>query len=225
MPCYSLEVSEQFPLITDLPLAYRERSGAQGAPTIVLLHGLGSNELDLLGLQPLLDERFHLVSVRAPREMGGNAFGWFDIEWTPEPVPNLEQAQESITTLRRFLGELGDRHQLTPERLLLMGFSQGAMLSYILALREPERYGGVIAMSGRIPPQLAQDSLPDHNGLPVLVTHGTHDEVIPVSYARRSRALLERLNVDLEYREYPMGHHLTQECLDDITDWLGGRLG
>jgi phospholipase/carboxylesterase len=212
-----------FPLHSDLPLSYRARESAagEGAPLLLLLHGVGSNELDLLGLEPLLDERFHLVSARAPRTYAPG-FAWFDISFTPELVPNMEQAEESNVQLSDFIDALGERYRVPARRIFLMGFSQGAIMGFGVALRTPGKVGGLIAMSGRLAQESRDEMAPDEAlaGLPVLITHGIYDQVLPVWHARNARSVLERLPVSLEYHEYPMGHEVSQASMADIVDWL-----
>ena len=107
-----------------------------------------------------------------------------------------------------------------------MGFSQGAIISASVALTRPELVAGLVMMSGRILPQIeplmaAPEKL---KGLPVLAVHGTADTVLPIEHGRASRKTLSALPVDLLYREYPMGHEVSQESLDDVTSWLSAHL-
>jgi phospholipase/carboxylesterase len=193
----------------------------------VMLHGVGSNEQDLFGLAPQLDPRLLIVSARAPVTIGPGQFGWFPVEWTPDGlVGDMAVAEQSRQTLLRFLDELRTTHGIDNQPVYLVGFSQGAIMSLAVALTEPEQVAGVIAMSGRTLAQLeVPTAAPDRlTGLPILVQHGTQDPVLPIEHGRATRDMLSRLPVDLTYREYPMGHHVTPESLADAINWLAARL-
>jgi phospholipase/carboxylesterase len=192
-------------------------------PLLLLLHGIGSNEDDLFGLAPYLDERFLIVSARAPVLMGAGAYGWFNIEFTPQGmVADVEQAKRSLDLLPGFLDELIETYRVNDRCVYLVGFSQGAMMSLALALTDPEKIAGVVAMSGRFPSQVLEHKLNQGalEGMPVLVTHGIYDPVLPVGEGRAIRKSLEALPVELTYHEYPMGHEVTMDSLRDVSAWL-----
>jgi phospholipase/carboxylesterase len=196
-------------------------------PLLLLLHGIGSNEADLFGLTPYIDERFLVVSARAPVVLGPGSYGWFRIDFTPEGMTaDIEQAKRSLELLHGFIGELTEAYSTDERRTYLAGFSQGAMMSLALMLTRPERVAGVAAMSGRLPAQVL-NSVHDREalaGLPVIITHGIYDPVLPVAGARAARKYLEALPVELTYREYPMGHEVSAESLRDVSAWLAGVL-
>ncbi len=196
----------------------------QGAPLLLLLHGYGSNEDDLIGLAPYLDSRFLCVSARAPHALDFGGFAWFSIEWGPEGVRfDYEEALQSLQQICELLNSL-DR-EYAPERVLVAGFSQGASMALAAALREPLRVAGVAALRGVCGEEILPADRESVSGLPVLMTHGRGDEVIPIAQARASKALLEQLPVELEYREYDMGHSIDAACLADFKEWLDKRCG
>jgi phospholipase/carboxylesterase len=196
-------------------------------PLLLLLHGLGSNEHDLYGLAPFLDERFLIISVRAPNTLGPGSYAWFDVDFTPQgPTINPAQEEASRNTLLTFLNEAITTYSADPKRVYLMGFSQGAIMSASVALTHPELVAGVVLMSGRILPEI-QPLIAAHeelNGLPFLVVHGIADTVLPITHGRDSRKLLSSLPVNLTYHEYPMGHEVNQKSLYDVTTWLSQQL-
>ena len=199
------------------------RRGPHAPPLLLLLHGIGSNEEDLFGLAPYLDERFLIVSARAPVVLGYGGYGWFQIEFTPDGmVADIEQAKTSLNLLPGFIDGLVETYRADAGRVYVAGFSQGAMMSLALLLTRPEKIAGVVAMSGRLPRQVLERE-PDAGALggkPVLVTHGIYDPVLPVASGRAARDYLRALPVSLTYREYPMGHEVSAESLRDVTDWL-----
>lgn len=196
-------------------------------PLLLLLHGIGSNEQDLFGLSPYLDERFLIVSVRAPVVMGAGAYGWFNIEFTPQGmVADMEQAKRSLELLPGFLDELVETYGADDKCVYVAGFSQGAMMSLALALTRPEKIAAVVAMSGRFPTLALEHDLDRKalGGMPVLVTHGLYDPVLPVEEGRSIQKNLQTLPLELTYREYPMGHEVTLESLRDVSAWLSKTL-
>ena len=197
-------------------------------PALVLLHGVRSNEQDLLGLAAALDDRFFVASVRAPIVMGPASFGWYHVEFTPGGgyIINENEAVESRGLVLQFVRELKEAYSIDPDRVYVMGFSQGCILSLGAALKEPRSFAGVVGMSGRLLDSLVEDTAPasDLKGLPVMVVHGTRDTVIPINYGRAIHELLSRLPVDLTYREYPTAHNVTAESISDIGNWLSDRL-
>jgi phospholipase/carboxylesterase len=200
------------------------RGAEPSPPLLLLLHGVGSNEEDLFGLAPYIDERFLVVSARAPVVLGYGSYGWFRIELTPGGgmVADIEQAKKSLDALPGFVDELVETYRADARRVYLAGFSQGAMMGLALTLTRPDKVAGLVAMSGRLPMQVLEHE-PDREALegkPVIVTHGLYDPVLPVEQGRAARDYLGALPVELTYREYPMGHEVSMESLRDVTAWL-----
>lgn len=201
--------------------------GQAPPPLLLLLHGVGSNEEDLFALAPYLDQRFLVVSARAPVALDYGGYGWFRIDFTSRGmVADAEQAKESLRLLPGFVDELVETYGADAGRVYLMGFSQGAMMSLALMLTRPDKVAGVVAMSGRLPRQVLERE-PDRealSGTPVLITHGLYDPVLPVEDGRAARDYLAGLPVVLTYREYPMQHEVSAESLRDVAVWLTERL-
>lgn len=194
---------------------------------LLLLHGVGSNEHDLIQLAPYLDPRFFVVSARAPITLAPGMYAWFEVQLDPvRPIINPQQAESSREKLLTFIDKAIETYRIDPLRVYLMGFSQGAIMSLAVALTSPEKVAGVVAMSGRVLPETAPhiaapEALRD---LPIFVAHGTEDQVLPIHHGRAARELLQRLPVALTYREYPMGHQISDQSLADIAGWLTQRL-
>ncbi|MCI0662316.1 MAG: alpha/beta fold hydrolase [Acidobacteria bacterium] len=215
---------------TTTSLAYRfaqPKTGDVGKPPLLLLlHGYGSNEDDLFSLAPYLDERFLIISARAPVALTSYSFAsfaWFSLGFTPQGVIIDEQeAESSRLALHAFIKEVAERNHVDPGAVYLMGFSQGAMMGLSVALTFPGTAAAVVAMSGRLFPQtLAQITDRDAlSGLPIFISHGTRDTLLPIHHARDARSKLSELPVDLTYHEYRMGHEINEQSLRDITGWL-----
>jgi phospholipase/carboxylesterase len=212
--------------LTHVPLPPRQPSKAE-APLLLLLHGVGSNERDLIQLAPYLDARFFVISARAPITLAAGMYAWFEVQLDPYmPIINPAQAETSRTLLSQFIDDAVSEYHVDRARVSLMGFSQGAIMSLSVGLTEPEKVAGVVAMSGRILPEVTPRIAPPERlaGLPIFVAHGTEDQVLPIHHGRAARELLQRLPVALTYREYPMGHTISDQSLADSAAWLTERL-
>lgn len=212
------------------PLTYRQRPPtivSERPPLLALLHGVGSNEHDLFGLVPHLDPRFFIASFKAPFPIGPSANAWFAVDFTPDgPVHDPTMAGQSRQAIVEALSRLVQEHRLDPARVLLCGFSQGAIMSTYVALTRPEAVAGIAAMSGRVLPEAISERAADDRlrGLPVLWVHGTRDDVLPIRFGRDARAALAALPVDLTYEEFDMAHEVSRESLAKVTGWLSARL-
>jgi phospholipase/carboxylesterase len=204
-----------------------QEKGQEPPPLLLLLHGLGSNEHDLFSFAPHLDKRLLVVSARAPIPMFPGGHAWFQIDFTPGGLRmHLDQAERSRLILLAFLDYLLETYEADARRVYLAGFSQGAMMSMNVALTRPEKVAGVLAMSGRLLPEVlpgmaAPEQLQD---LPFMVTHGIYDDVLPIENGRATRELLSKLPVALTYKEYPMAHQISPACFADCLEWLDQQL-
>lgn len=201
---------------------------SEGAPLLLLLHGFAQNEDAMHRLAPMLDERFCVVSVRAPIELGVEKYAWARARFTPDgPEDDAGDFETSRSALLRFLDELLAAYDLDAERVYLMGFSQGASLALGLAMSQAERFAGAVATSGKLLEQYLEAADPPAalNDLPILMAHGSHDRLVPIRRARRDHEVLADLPVDLTYREYPMDHEMSFESLGGAAAWLKERLG
>lgn len=211
--------------VVPFDLAYRERPPREPTidkpPCLVLLHGYGSNELDLLGLSDSLDPRLHVVSVRAPIALGPQEFAWFELDWQPSRlIPDQEQALEARARLIELLRRLPELTG-SAEKLLVAGFSQGAMMTLGVAIDAPELVRRVAMMSGAVLPKfLPQETDRRLEGVPALVQHGIHDTVLPPEGSRQAAQLLESLGARVRHVEYPMGHEVGYESLQDLREFL-----
>jgi phospholipase/carboxylesterase len=192
-------------------------------PTILALHGWGANAFDLLGLAPwLVGGRFLALCPQGPVEVpldGASGFGWFPITLGAPPDPR--QFDAAVDSLRAFLDTALQRYPVDPRKLVALGFSQGGVMAYELALSEPQRFAGLAALSSWLPAARAQQFPAAHrDDLPTLVQHGTHDELIDVARARESVEVLRSLAVPVTYREYEMGHEISPKSLGDLVAWL-----
>lgn len=196
-----------------------EAPGVSRHPAVIFLHGRGADEEDLLGVAPLLDPRFFLLSVRAPYPFPGGGYTWYDLEQIGSPDPVMFQA--GYQKLSRFLDDTIGGYPIDPRRVCLFGFSMGTVMSYALALSRPHAIRAVAAASGYLPEiaglKYRWDELTE---TAFFITHGTEDPVIPVAMARRARDLMAASTAVVTYREYPMAHTLGEQALADVVAWI-----
>ncbi|MCI0708362.1 MAG: alpha/beta fold hydrolase [Ignavibacteriae bacterium] len=192
-------------------------------PTLILLHGRGTNEDDLLGLAPYLDPRFLIISARAPFQFSMGGWTWYEILEVGSPHPR--QFQESYNKLVQFLADLKQHYPVDPSKIFFLGFSMGTVMSFAMALTKPQEIAGVIAHSGYAPENTHLNfTMEKLQNTSFFVAHGVRDPVIPVHFGRRAKELLSSANADLTYREYPIAHQISEESLSDLSSWLRQRL-
>lgn len=202
-----------------------EPSGDGPHPTIFALHGWGANAQDLLGLAPYLaGGRFLTICPQGPLEVPlgerGVGYGWFPLTLgRPPDMPAILAARDG---LRAFLDAALERYPIDRKKIVVLGFSQGGVMAYGLALAEPERFAAVAVLSSWLPKELAGlFSTKETNVLPpTLVQHGSLDELIEIARARESIEILRGLNPQVTYREYDMGHEINPQSLAELSAWL-----
>jgi phospholipase/carboxylesterase len=193
-------------------------------PTIIYVHGRGADEEDLLGLSSYLDGRLMSISVRAPYPFPfSGGFTWYEI--LPDLSADPVMFRSAYDRLSAFVTDACVQYPIDTKRLFLFGFSMGTVMAYALSLTRPGLARGVIANSGYLAEKVdlayQWDKLGDTE---FFVTHGTQDPVLPVHVGRKSKDLLVAAGAKLHYREYSMGHQISEESLRDIAVWLKERL-
>ncbi len=204
------------------------RLASDRPPLLLLLHGIGADEEDLLPLATALDPRFHVVSVRAPHLAEPMGYRWYAIDWTATP-PRGDPAEiaASRDLLARFVEEAPAALGTDPARAFLLGFSQGAILSLALLLARPALVRGVVAHSGRLARLPGPEPTPEAlAGTEVLLLHGAADDVVPAALGRKAGEVLSALlGPRVEHREIPgLGHEISPESLALAAAWLSKRL-
>jgi phospholipase/carboxylesterase len=199
--------------------------GAGPHPAILTLHGRGANAFDLLGLAPYLcGGQFLVICPQAPLEtpIGPEAVGYAWYGASRDSMPDIEGMLDSHKALRGFLDDCLTHYPIDPTRLAVLGFSQGGVMAYSLALTDPERFAGLAVLSSWLPRELTPrlNISPAVETLPTLVQHGAQDPQIEVDRARDSVARLRELKVPLTFQEYPMGHEIRPKSLADLSAWL-----
>lgn len=210
----------------DLSLSYvlRAPSGAADSdalPLVFVLHGRGADANDLAELAPMMGSGYRFIFPNAPEPFEpapGFTFGytWFD-GWPAEPG----SIKRSRQLLLLFIDEILERYKTPPGKVILSGFSQGGLMSIDAGFRTKQRLAGIVVMSGAV---YEEDLPPFTPNIPVLMVHGTEDDMIPVLAARRARRVLESHGVEPEYDEFPMGHFVTPESIAVVADFIARQL-
>jgi len=210
------------PHLTHFPASHS--AGADSVyPTILALHGRGSNEQDLIGLAPYLPQELFWISPRGTFSLGPDSYEWFQI--TQIGMPDPIRLQDALQTIDTFIDEIIKNYPVDKNKLYLLGFSQGSLVAMSYTLTKPASVTAVIAQSGYIPHEagLQFDEVGIKNK-PFILTHGIQDHLLPIDWARRSRDTLQKLEVNLEYHEFNMGHQVNEESLAVINSWLETQL-
>lgn len=206
----------------DFELRVPEQAG-DGAPLIVLLHGRGSNEQDLLSLVPHLPADAVVATPRAPFSGArwGYGPGWVWYRFLGRNIPEPESFEQSQQALRTFLQAIPERLPIRPGPLVLGGFSQGGTMSMAYALRHPGEVPMVLNFSGFLAQHPTVSATPESvRGTRFFWGHGTEDPNIPFDLAREGRTLLRRADADLEAHDYPIGHWIEPRELADAVEWM-----
>ena len=192
-------------------------------PILILLHGYGSNEEDLFSFCPDLPEDWLIVSFRAPINTPYGGFCWYDIDFTnAEKFINIEQAEKSIHLILEEISLIRKQYKITNGKVHLCGFSQGGIISYALALRNPQFFNKIACLSS-YPEQKILQNIADKKSLSHLrffISHGIEDTVIPIDWGKKGYELLYDLNLYFSFREYHSGHGINSKTYQDLIHFF-----
>ena len=193
-------------------------------PLLLLIHGYGSNEQDLFSFAEELPETHYVISVRAPFDLQYGSYAWYAINFDADEnkFSDLNQAKKSRDLLVQFIDELIEKYPIDSNNITLIGFSQGSILSYSVALSYPKKIRKVVAFSGYLNADMILPGIEkrDFSQLQIFASHGTQDQVIPVEWARKTKPFLDQLGIENIYREYPIGHGISPQNFFDFKNWL-----
>jgi len=196
-------------------------------PLLLLLHGYGSNDADLFSFATELPNEYYVVAARAPYDLQYGSYAWYAINFDADEnkFSNVDQAKESRDLIVTFIDELIQNFPIDANNITLVGFSQGSILSYAVALSYPEKVQRVVAMSGYVNPEMAVENYAanDFSNLNIFASHGTVDQVIPIDWARKVKPFLDDLKIENVYKEYPVGHGVAPQNFFDFRNWLENK--
>ena len=206
----------------------KPKVSVENAPALILLHGYGSDENDLFSFADEMPEELFIISAKAPYPMQPYGNAWYAIHFDNENGKFSDdiQAIKSRDTIATFIDQVIENYPVDASKINLLGFSQGSILSYAVALTYPEKIDNVIALSGYINKEIfGKDYLKnDLSQLSFYCSHGSADQVIPVDWARRTKPFFENLGVDFTYSEFPVGHGVAPQNFFELKEWLQKRL-
>ena len=194
-------------------------------PVLILLHGYGSNEQDLFSFASEMPENYFVISVRAPYDMQYGSYAWYAINFDADEnkFSDVNQAKISRDIVSEFIDDLIAKYPIDKNNISLVGFSQGSILSYAIALSYPEKVQRVAAMSGYLNPEMMTEDFLKNNlsNLKFFISHGTDDQVVPVDWGRKAKPFLDNLGANAVYHEYRMGHGISPQNFHDFKEWIG----
>lgn len=228
---------------TDLSLEHVSRGPERAdgpSPAVVLLHGRGADEQDLLPMAQQLPDELHVLSVRAPdalrvgRTRDGDpsraaGYTWYDLDLGRGGLhasqPDEADFQRSLDLVHEFVDRAVETYDLDADRIGLLGFSQGAILSLAALLERPGRYDWVVALNGYLAESHSgPGTIEGAAGKPVFVGRGKTDQIIPPERAKRAAETLLDGGLDVESRVYPVGHGTTPQEVRDVSGWIRSHL-
>ena len=204
----------------------RPSSLSDKAPLILMLHGYGSDENDLFSFASYLPKQYTIVSAKAPYKLQpyGNAWYAINFDANQNKFSDIDQAIASREKIKTFIEEVISAYNIDEKKITLLGFSQGTILSFATALTYPELIKNVIGLSGYIDKNMIDlKSNEEYAHLNVYTSHGTMDQVIPVSWAKKTPEFLKTLNIKHVYKEFPSAHGVSQENFMSFLDWLNNH--
>jgi len=193
-------------------------------PLLLLLHGYGSNAEDLLSLTTELPKHYYVISTQAPFVLQPFGYSWYDIYINENGTKfsDEKQAIQSRDLIVAFIDRILENFPIDKNDITLVGFSQGSILSYAIALSYPQKIRNVAALSGYLNQNLLQENYKNNNfsKLNFFVSHGTHDQMIPIEAARKTVDFLNDLKIKNTYLEYKMMHEVSAKNLSDFKNFI-----
>ena len=205
-------------------LIKQPKGQTEKAPVVFMFHGYGSNEQDLFSFAGELPEEFFVISVKAPYPMQPSGNAWYAIYFddVSGKFSDDDQAIESRDLIAKFIDEAIEAYPINKNKVTLLGFSQGSILSYAVALSYPEKVKNVIALSGYVNKAIIKNGFENNyfEHLNFYCSHGTVDQVIPIDWARKTKPFLDQLTIKNTYSEFPVGHGVAPQNFFELKEWL-----
>ncbi|NHM32847.1 alpha/beta hydrolase [Neobacillus terrae] len=191
-------------------------------PALFVMHGIGSNEKNMISLVNGLEESFYIFSVRGHLSQPPG-FAYFTIEGYGKP--HRDVFDEAILKLKSFIDYACEEYPLDQSQIYLMGFSQGAIVSMTLGLTLGDKIKGIIALSGYIP-AFVKEEYPIHTGhnLEAFISHGEFDQVLPFDWGKENAEFFKKLGIPVTFKAYPEPHTVSEENYCDFHKWLKNNL-
>jgi len=200
------------------------KSNPENAPAIIMLHGFGSDENDLFSFAEELPDNYHIIALKAPIPMKPYGNAWYNIHFDNNDgkFSDTDQAIASRELVAQCIDEIISKYNVDKDNVTLLGFSQGTILSFSVALNYPEKIRNVIGLSGYINEDLLKEGFEknDFSKLNIYTSHGSADQVIPIDWARKTEPFLKKLGITCTYSEFPVGHGVAPQNFYELKSWL-----
>lgn len=207
--------------MVEFPLVHVSRPPDESdgdAPAVVFLHGFGGDERNMIGVADHMPDDLHAFGVRAPFE-SANGYSWVSTSGQTRGG-----FRRGIDQLAEFVRLLPEEYDVDPDRVGLFGFSQGAKAGLAALVDRPERYRWVVALNGFLPRSHDDpEEVERAKGKPVFVGVGEDDDVIAPRYGEETAELLDDAGLDVTFRSYPIGHRMSRQEFEDVSEWLDSR--
>ena len=193
-------------------------------PLLIMIHGYGSNERDLMNIANKAPESIKVVSLQGPYMIGENKYSWYGLTWKDGKVINRDGGQMEISR-KLIINEIKkviEIYNADHKRVYLLGFSQGAILSLSIGLTAPELVDGIIPISGQLDSGLIEkiSTSPALKDLDIFLAHGSKDEIIGVKEAHKTKAFLAEYTTNIQYEEFEGGHTIPVAVFERAMKWL-----
>ncbi|MGE0567216.1 MAG: alpha/beta hydrolase [Bacteroidia bacterium] len=213
-------------------LVYKVRASSmpdKKPPVLIMLHGYGSNESDLFELSKTVESKYLIFSIRAPYKGKEIGYAWYDLEFLPNKQLsyNYKQVENSRAKIMSFISHACKAYKADSTKVYLLGYSQGTIMAYDLALKLPKKISGVVALSGKMLPETMKYSGKSETiqKQHYFIGHGYSDNVIDIKEAESSKKYLDSLKVkDVTFNRYEMPHAIMSAELLDFKSWLSKQL-
>lgn len=191
---------------------------------LIMLHGYGSNYNDLISLSDFFGDDYLYISIQANHSLDPNSYCWWSLHFDSDHTlkSDFDQAKYSVENLNKFIQkEIITKYNINNKNIILLGFSQGAMLAYALSLNFYDIYKKVIGLSGKIQEEIIKpasyDKYKDHK---FYCSHGIFDQTIPITYARKASDWFEKNKINHQFHEFDSQHNLCMENIEAVKNWL-----
>jgi len=200
--------------------------GLKNSKPIYLIHGYGADKNDLFSFAEHLPVNLTVIAMQAPLSLPFGGTAWYNIELeNGNHISDVDQAKESVKKIENFIESSSKEYGLDTDNIFVLGFSQGAILSYSMVFNNPTKYKYVLPLSGFIMEDIMPNSFDkDYYHLDFYSAHGTMDGIIPIEKGRTVSTLLKKLNINHVYHEFAAAHTIAQKEFEEIITWLKERL-
>jgi phospholipase/carboxylesterase len=195
-------------------------------PVLIMLHGVGSNESGLFSYADQIPDKYLVISAQAPYQYSQDSYGWFKVNFVNgKPIIDNEQAEKSRIILLQFINQIVEKHSADADSVYLMGFSQGAIMAFSVALTRPDKVKAIATFSGRVLDATKKgiSKSKELQDLKVLLAHSTNDAILKYNYANQSNELLKLNNIETEFITDNVGHSISENGFLIFTNWLKSK--